>query len=82
MSPEQRQRLRGLQVLHRRFWHAKLQDLKTLLERGGVDLDESEIKAVIAMAISTSTSVKPETDELPRAIGLLLGEITIEGMNG
>ena len=47
MSPERKQRLRGLQVLHRRFWHAKLQDLKTLLERGGVDLDEAEIKAVI-----------------------------------
>ena len=47
MSSDRKQRLRGLQVLHRRFWHAKLQDMKTLLERGEVDLDAAEIKAVI-----------------------------------
>ena len=47
MSSDRKQRLRGLQVLHRRFWHAKLQDMKTLLERGGVDLDAAEMKAGI-----------------------------------
>ena len=47
MSSDRKQRLRELQVLHRRFWHANLQDMKTYLERGGVDLDAAEIKAVI-----------------------------------
>ena len=47
LSPDKKQRLRGLQVLHRRFWHAKLQDMKLLLERGGVDILDEEIKAII-----------------------------------
>ena len=47
LSSDRKQRLRGLQVLHRRFWHAKLQDMKLLLERGGVDILDEEIKSVI-----------------------------------
>ena len=47
LSSDRKQRLRGLQVLHRRFWHAKLQDMKLLLERGGVDIIDEEIKSVI-----------------------------------
>ena len=39
------------------------------------------VEVLIAMAISTSTSVKPAADALLRVIGLLLGEITIEGVN-
>ena len=34
-------------MLHRRFWHAKLQDMKLLPERGGVDILDDEIQAVI-----------------------------------
>ena len=47
LSPDRKQRLRGLQVLHCRFWHAKLQDMKLLLERGGVDILDDEITAVV-----------------------------------
>ena len=47
LSPDKKQRLKGLQVLHRRFWHAKLHDMKLLLERGGVDIRDDEIIIVI-----------------------------------
>ena len=47
LSPDKKQRLKGLQVLHRRFWHAKLPDMKLLLERGGVDIRDDEIIIVI-----------------------------------
>ena len=47
LSPDKKQRLKGLQVLHRRFWHAKLPDMKLLLERGGVDIRDDEITIVI-----------------------------------
>jgi hypothetical protein len=47
MSSNQKQRLRGLQVLHKRFWHAKFPTLRLLLDRAGVDLDDKEIKVVI-----------------------------------
>ena len=48
MSTNQKQRLRGLQVLHRRFWHAKDHAMRTILDRGGIDLSDEEIKLVIA----------------------------------
>ena len=46
LSSDRKQRLRGLQVLHRRLWHAKLQDMKLLLERGGVEIIDDELKSV------------------------------------
>ena len=47
MSQNKTQRLKGLQVLHKRFWHSKYPTMRLLLDRSGVDMDEQEIKSVI-----------------------------------
>lgn len=47
ISAHQSHRLRGLAVLHIKFWHASFEQMKTLLERGGVEMQEEEIKTVI-----------------------------------
>jgi len=47
MSNNERMRQKGLIVLHRRFWHFKLQDMMKLLERAGIEIPESEVEKVI-----------------------------------
>ena len=47
LSDKKAHRLRGYAAIHVRFWHAKLEDMKTLLDRAGVDYDEEEIKEVL-----------------------------------
>ena len=47
MSANPKMRLRGLQVLHKRFWHAKEHTLRMILDRAGIDLTSQEIRVVV-----------------------------------
>ena len=38
--------MRGYKLLHERFWHSKVPDMKRMLQRAGIDHNEDELKRV------------------------------------
>lgn len=40
-------RMKGLNILHRRYWHAKKHELKRYLEKAGLELPDAELQKVV-----------------------------------
>ena len=76
MSNNRKLRLKGIQVLHRRFWHAKLHTMLTLLERGGVDVSKKEIEEVIkACPVCRDWQLPPPNPKIKTSLPLKFNEV-------